>query len=136
MEHWFHAHSQADNEMRPFKPDRIDLVKLIQHQDINEVLILIEFIFCIVLKSDNAEELLQNLADLTESSANDMQQLIEGANIEMSEMPEESFIGDTDIEAGSFVTANVQYKAKVAKQMEEGDLRRRDLEFQLIDMEE
>ena len=102
---------------------------MIQHQDINEVLILIEFIFCILLKSDNAEELLQNLADLTESSANDMQQLIEGANIEMSEMPEESFIGDTDIDAGSFATANVQYKAKVAKQMEESDLRRRDLEF-------
>ena len=29
MELWFNAHSDASNEMRPFKPERIDLVKLI-----------------------------------------------------------------------------------------------------------
>ena len=31
MELWFNAHSEASNEMRPFKPDRIDLLKLVQH---------------------------------------------------------------------------------------------------------
>jgi len=31
MELWFEAHSDASGEMRPFKPERIDLVKLIQH---------------------------------------------------------------------------------------------------------
>ena len=58
MELWFNAHSDASNEMRPFKPDRIDLIKLIQYQDINEVLVVIEFILCIVLKCANSENLL------------------------------------------------------------------------------
>jgi hypothetical protein len=51
--------------------------------------VLIEFIFCIILKCDNSEKLIEaGLVALGEGdSAEDMKLLIEGANIQMSEMP-------------------------------------------------
>ena len=51
------------------------------------MLVLIEFILCIVLKCANSEDLLQCFVTLPEASAEDMQGLIEGANIQVSEAP-------------------------------------------------
>lgn len=47
--------------MRPFKPDMIDTTKLIEQQDINELLVLIEFILCIILMSDNCEKMIKRI---------------------------------------------------------------------------
>ncbi len=58
MELWFEAHGDSFGGVRAFKPSKIDLKKLIDYQDINELLVLIEFILNIVLKCDNADELL------------------------------------------------------------------------------
>ena len=93
MELWFSAHQEAMNSMRSFKHDIIDLNKLIVQQDINELLVLIEFILCIILKCENYEQLIQQFVQLeqdgaTEQAAADMRELIEGANIQMSEMPQ------------------------------------------------
>ena len=85
MELWFNSNVEAASGMKQFKPEVIDLKKLIEHQDINEVLVLTEFILCIILKCENSEDLLQRFLEIQESSAEDMQQLIEGANIQMSE---------------------------------------------------
>ena len=79
--------------MRPFRPDYIDLRKLVEHQDISELLVLVEFIFGMVLKCKNWETLLESLGELPETSAEDMQGLIEGANIPFSEVPS-SFVED------------------------------------------
>ena len=81
------------SSMRVFKHDIIDLNKLIENQDINELLVLVEFILCIILKCENYERLIKQFVQLeedtaTEQAANDMKELIEGANIQMSEMPE------------------------------------------------
>ena len=81
MELWFEANVEAVSEMRSFRSDSIDLRKLVEHQDINELLLLVEFILCIVLKCKNCEQLLENLGELPASSADDMQELIDGANI-------------------------------------------------------
>ena len=54
---------------------------------------LVEFIFGMVLKCKNWETLLESLGELPETSAEDMQGLIEGANIPFSEAPS-SFVED------------------------------------------
>ena len=72
MELWFNNHSDDVSSMRQFKPSVIDLKKLIESQDINELLVLIEFILCIILKCDNSEELIQCFLNIPESSAEDM----------------------------------------------------------------
>ena len=73
MELWFNAHQEASNSMRTFRHDIIDLKKLIEQQDINELLVLIEFILCIVLKCDNSEQLVSQFLQLEETAASDMQ---------------------------------------------------------------
>ncbi len=72
MELWFETHGDSSGGVRAFKPSKIDLKKLIEHQDINELLVLVEFILNIVLKCDNSEDLLQAFVELPESSAEDM----------------------------------------------------------------
>ena len=42
----------------------IDLKKLVELQDINELLVLIEFILCIVLKCENSGALLARFLEL------------------------------------------------------------------------
>ena len=81
MELWFNAHSDASNSMRAFRHDIIDMKLLIEQQDINELLVLIEFILCIILKCQNSEALIEQFLDLDQTAQDDMQQLIQGANI-------------------------------------------------------
>ena len=72
MELWFEAHWDASGGTRTFRPSKIDLQKLIENQDINELLVLVEYILNIVLKCDNSEELLQAFVELPENSAEDL----------------------------------------------------------------
>jgi len=64
MELWFNHYSDSSTGMRLFKPEIIDLKKLIEFQDINELLVLIEFVLCIVLKCENSENLLSRFLEL------------------------------------------------------------------------
>lgn len=117
--------------MRQFRPDSIDVLKLVDLQDINELLVLIEFILCIVLKCKNCETLLERLGELPETAALDLQELIEGANIQFSEAPS-SFVdnmGDTFVQ-------NYQQKADMANQIEYAEMKRRQFELKMIEMEE
>ena len=77
------------------------------------MLVLIEFILCIVLKCANSEDLLQCFVTLPEASAEDMQGLIEGANIQVSEAPT-SFCGDDSIDTASFANT-LNFRAKMAR---------------------
>ena len=87
---------------------------------------MIEFILCIILKCDNSEELIQSFLNIPESSAEDMQHLIEGANIQMTEAAESV----NDYQASFMNTAS--FKAGVAKQLEDSENRRHQLEVQMI----
>lgn len=126
MELWYEANSEAVRDMRPFRPDQIDLRKLVEQQDINQLLVVIEFILCIVLKCENCEILIENLGELPENAAEDMQELIEGANIQFSEAPT-SFLGESFVE-------NYEYKADLHDSLENADRKRREIELKMITM--
>ena len=96
------------------------------------MLVLIEFILCIVLKCENSEELLQCFVTLPEASAEDMQGLIEGANIQVSEAAT-SFA--EDVSQASFMN-DVNLKTNMAKQLDDSEMRRRQLEIKMLEMEE
>lgn len=137
MELWFNAHEEASKGMRTFKSDIIDLTKLIEQQDINELLVLIEFIFCIILKCERSGELIEaGFIALGEGdSANDMQLLIEGANIQMSEMPDDDFQQE-GFEPGASFMHNASFKADMHQQLQDTENRRQQLEVRMIQMEE
>ena len=134
MEIWFQQHGDASNSMRAFKPSMIDVRKLIEQQDINQLLVLVEFILCILLKCENSSELLQGFLQIPETSAEDMQQLIEGANIQMSEMAQ----SEQDAFGQSFAQTmgNQSFREDMARDLEKAENRQRYLEIRLIQMEE
>ena len=57
----------------------VNLNRLIQEQDINEVLVLAEYIMVIVVQGSNNEKLLERFLDLPQETQEDLQELIEGA---------------------------------------------------------
>ena len=57
----------------------VNLNRLVQEQDINEVLVLAEYIMVIVVQGSNNEKLLERFLDLPQETQEDLQELIEGA---------------------------------------------------------
>ena len=57
----------------------VNLNRLVQEQDINEVLVLAEYIMVIVVQGSNNEKLLERVLDLPQETQEDLQELIEGA---------------------------------------------------------
>ena len=108
-----------------------DLRKLIDNQDINQLLLLIEFILCIVLKCQNSADLCSRFLDLEASAMEDIKRLIDSSQIEVSEYQGsefgESFINNNGVP--SFAPGMVD-----KLEVEEG--KRRKLEIQMIEMEE
>ena len=86
MDLWFQQ-NQGDNSnsTRSFRPDIIDLKKLIDSQDINQLLVLVEFILCIVLKCQNSADLCSRFLDLEASAMEDIKRLIDSSQVEVSE---------------------------------------------------
>ena len=55
MELWFSHNQEKDDHMKKvFKKDLINLGRLIEYQDINEVLIVLEFVMVIVVRGKNS----------------------------------------------------------------------------------
>jgi len=87
MELWFE--NRADNAKKAsttFRPDLVNLKKLIEQKDINELLVLVEFILVIVLHGSQSLQLVETFATLTDEAANDFQELIQSKQIEESEL--------------------------------------------------
>ena len=79
MDLWFNQNNDMSASMRAFRPDIIDLRKLIDNQDINILLVLIEFILCIVLKCQNSAELCSRFLELEASAMEDIKRLIDSS---------------------------------------------------------
>ena len=80
MQQWFADHHNDKPESHiVFDPKMVNLNRLVQEQDINEVLVLAEYIMVIVVQGQNNEKFLERFLDLPDDAQEDMQELIEGA---------------------------------------------------------
>ena len=80
MQSWFTDHGKDKSEGQIiFDPKMANLNRLVQEQDINEVLVLAEYIMVIVVQGENNEKLLERFLDLPTDAQEDLQELIEGA---------------------------------------------------------
>ena len=80
MQTWFvNHHNDKQDSQIIFDPKMVNLNRLVQEQDINEVLVLCEYIMVIVVQGENNEKLLERFLDLPQETQEDLQELIEGA---------------------------------------------------------
>ena len=91
MELWFSHNQEKDDHMKKvFKKDLINLGRLIEYQDINEVLIVLEFVMVIVVRGKNSQELLERIGKLPEETLEDLKELIEGTLAPLTDFDNES----------------------------------------------
>ena len=101
---------------------------------------------CILLKSPNSKQFIQCfIEEIPDQSAEDMHQLIEGANVQMSEMAEsENDLGNSFFYDGTPGNLKPEYeqsfaqsfKAEMLQEVADGEKRRRELDIRMIMMEE
>lgn len=94
--------SRRQNSGAFFKPEQINLQRLIELQDVTELLCLLEFVLQIVVQCENKVELLNRFLEISTNSQEDMKELIEGA-VELSEAGDyESQVSDSFLGSKSF----------------------------------
>ena len=124
MELWFAQNEDKEEQVKKiFKKELVDLNRLIEYQDINEVLILTEFMMVIVVKGQNSQELLERIGQLSEATLEDLKDLIEGTLAPITEYDMES-----NYLASSFAN-NMQFKQEVFNQLEITEKKSKRLEL-------
>ena len=82
MEKWFEL-KVSDDEPNQFDVEVIKLKRLLDYQDMNELLVLVEFILDILMRCERQQELVERIVSISDQAQQDLFELInKGADAE------------------------------------------------------
>lgn len=125
MEKWFRKRLNDDDKL--FDLEIINIKRLVEQQDFNELLHLFDFIFVIVMRGERHNELIERIVAMSEKAQEDLYELIQrGAN----EEAEDHFDTDNFSE-----DPQLQKQAQALRQIERQERKNEVLREKMVDLE-